>query len=498
MLNDLDDIWTGKQVDDAARARQRRVYRLRMVLAIGVSYLVDTLCLLLFWWGSLVDGHVVALHPLAGLSHVVLFGALHWSGISERSANPQLTAWQMAYAVAVQLLFMVLAPAVVSYFLGVIIIVFGFAVMRLPVRQGMALWLLGSVAVGATLVGISSADMSLQQPGEFGVVAVAVGFASVLLRTMLLGYYAGALRLKMFQEHLQLGKTLEQREQFAAELEEHRAYLERLVAERTKDLNAAKDAAEGANRVKSAFMATMSHELRTPLHVIVGFTNVVRRKTEQAEQVQQLDHVLTAARQLSQLVDTILDLTRIEAGTLTLDERPFTLDSIATRLEGHFAGEAEAKGLGLAVIVSPRLVGIRWLGDGQRLEQVISELVRNAIKFTDRGEVAVVLDDVELGETEGRFEVAIRDTGIGMAPEQQERLFDLFEQADGSATRRHGGSGLGLAISRRLLDLMGGSIAIDSHVGSGTRVVVRLGLPRPTGRVTSSPGETDPGTGGNG
>ncbi len=230
----------------------------------------------------------------------------------------------------------------------------------------------------------------------------------------------------------------------------------------------AKSQAEAASRAKSAFLANMSHEIRTPMNAILGLTHLLLREVSVARQRDQLGKVADAARHLMSIINDILDISKIEAGKLGLSPRDFMLAELMENVHGLIAERAEVKGLDLTIEIDPGL-GSAFHGDDLRLGQVLLNFVGNAVKFTEHG--GVVLRALDLGPAGPdlrrlRFEVA--DTGIGIRPEDQARLFQAFEQADGSTSRRYGGTGLGLAISRRLVELMHGEIGVDSRAGEGS------------------------------
>ncbi|MCM8610659.1 PAS domain-containing hybrid sensor histidine kinase/response regulator [Accumulibacter sp.] len=263
-------------------------------------------------------------------------------------------------------------------------------------------------------------------------------------------------------------RDVTERREIAAELEHHRQHLEDLVLKRTLELTEAKVAAETANRAKSTFLANMSHELRTPMNGMIGLIEMARRRMVDPVGCEQLGKAKTAAHSLLGLLNDILDLSRIEANRMVLDNQPLQLDDCVAHLTGTLGHIASGKGLRLAVDLPPELAGAPLQGDPLRLGQILMNLVGNAIKFTDRGEVIMRVHAT--GETaesiQVRFEVA--DTGIGIDAEAQTRLFQSFEQADNSMTRKYGGSGLGLAICKRLVELMGGEIGVDSTPGQGS------------------------------
>jgi light-regulated signal transduction histidine kinase (bacteriophytochrome)/ActR/RegA family two-component response regulator len=251
------------------------------------------------------------------------------------------------------------------------------------------------------------------------------------------------------------------------ELRQHRDHLELLVQQRTTELSIAKELAESANRAKSAFLANMSHELRTPLHGILGMTTLALRRVTDDKARDHLHKSEQTSQQLLALINDILDLSKIEAERLTLDSVDFTLRDVLAGVEQQLGPVAARKGLALRIRLSPGDAERPLRGDPLRLGQVVLNLVGNAVKFTERGSVDVGVD-VDPRADAPVLHVAVQDTGIGITPEQQARLFTAFEQADTSTTRRFGGSGLGLAISRRLVRLMGGDVRVESKPGQGS------------------------------
>jgi two-component system sensor histidine kinase/response regulator len=257
-------------------------------------------------------------------------------------------------------------------------------------------------------------------------------------------------------------------------------------------LAAAKEAAEEASRAKTVFVANVSHEIRTPMNAIIGLTHLARQSTEDPSLRDKLGKVSEAAQHLLSIINDILDISKVEAGKLTLEQADFDLERVFDSVVTLTGEKIEYKGLSLHRKIDPRLPK-QLRGDALRLGQILLNFLGNAVKFTDQGEISLAADLLE--EDDGgilvRFEV--RDTGIGIVPEAQVRLFEAFEQADSSTTRRYGGTGLGLAISRRLAILMGGDVGVESEPGRGSAFwfTARLGrgqFPLESSSRTALPG----------
>lgn len=241
------------------------------------------------------------------------------------------------------------------------------------------------------------------------------------------------------------------------------------LATRNAEMAAAGAKAEAAMRAKSQFIANMSHEVRTPMNAIVGMTHILSRSSEDPGKRDKLGVIRHAADQLMQLLNNVLDLSRLDADQIHLEQTQFTLGALLRHLESLVSRRAEAKGLKLVFDIERSLLDKVLVGDALRLQQTLVNLVGNAIKFTSKGTVTVSVRLADEADSSLRLDFAVSDTGIGIAPALLERIFAPFEQVDSFAARKFGGSGLGLTISQRFVQLMGGKISVESAPDAGSR-----------------------------
>lgn len=268
---------------------------------------------------------------------------------------------------------------------------------------------------------------------------------------------------------------LDQIQRHDRELSRYRQNLEEQVIQRTDELDRARHQAVAASKAKSEFLASMSHEIRTPMTGVIGFTRLLE-KTELDDQQRDYTRIIgTSASNLLDIIDEILDFSKMEAGRIELECRNFNIEDLLDRVCSTLSPKALEKGIELSCSIAGDVPAVVH-GDSLRLQQILVNLAGNAVKFTDQGSVHVDIDRVD--RPDGGFAARIRvsDTGIGISAEHQALLFQPFQQADGSITRRFGGTGLGLVITRRLVSLMGGEIAVSSSLGKGSTFTATIPL----------------------
>jgi signal transduction histidine kinase len=254
------------------------------------------------------------------------------------------------------------------------------------------------------------------------------------------------------------------RKQAETELDRHYERLEKMIGERTAELAAAKERAESADRLKSVFLATMSHELRTPLNSIIGFSGILQQELAgplNEEQKKQLGMVRDSSNHLLDLINDVLDISKIEAGQLQVAMESFDLRRVIEKVTQTVRPLAEKKSLTLEVDIAPSVAEIT--SDRRRVEQILLNLLMNALKFTEKGSVRT-----ECRLREGEVLVCVADTGIGIKERDMDSLFKPFRQIDAHIDRKYEGTGLGLSISKKLVELLGGRIWVESEWGKGS------------------------------
>ena len=265
---------------------------------------------------------------------------------------------------------------------------------------------------------------------------------------------------------LGVGIDISERKKTEAELEQHRDHLEELVMNRTLELALAKEAAETANIAKSAFLANMSHEIRTPLNAITGMAHLLRRSGLTPQQNDKLDKIAGAGNHLLEIINAVLDLSKIEAGKFTLDDSPVHIEALLGNIASMLGQKARSKGLRLQIETVSLPHNIH--GDSTRLQQALLNYAANAIKFTETGHVTLRVKEESHTDATATLRFEVEDSGIGITPDALSKLFVAFEQADNTTTRKYGGTGLGLAITKKIAEVMGGKVGVSSTEGMGS------------------------------
>ena len=311
---------------------------------------------------------------------------------------------------------------------------------------------------------------------------VLIPAAAAIPLLLLLGGKEAAIGIALFIYTLMIIKagqniynTLRSSIQLRIHLQGLKDNLEIKVAERTEELRISRDAAEQANRTKSAFLANMSHEIRTPMNAIINLSHLALQEEIPEKAAGFIKRVNRSGVGLLGIINDILDFSKIESGKLNIERIPFELQTIMTEIESEFGYRAKEKGLDFIHHLEGELNG-SYLGDPLRVRQILTNIIGNAIKFTEKGGVTLTVREIAEPTDKRMLEFIVTDTGIGISEEQQKNLFKPFQQADDSTTRKYGGSGLGLVISMQLAELMDGSISLTSTPEKGSTFGIRLPL----------------------
>ena len=317
--------------------------------------------------------------------------------------------------------------------------------------------------------GVAKLDFEEQQTSANGVIWLSTSKVPLRLAN---GEVFGVLGIYM---------DITRRRQSEAELARYHNHLEKLVEERTAELAAAKVAAETANIAKSAFLANMSHEIRTPLNAITGMTHILRRSGATPQQIDKLDKIESAGNHLLEIINGILDLSKIEAGKFSLAEDTLSLDELLANVSSMI--DARIKAQDLVFTIDADKLPDSLIGDRTRLQQALLNYLTNAIKFTEHGSITLRARVLEDATDSVRLRFEVSDTGPGIAADVLPRLFVAFEQADNSITRKYGGTGLGLAITRKIAQIMGGDAGVETALGRGSTFWLTVRLRKDTRRA---------------
>ncbi|HEX7523001.1 MAG TPA: response regulator [Candidatus Deferrimicrobium sp.] len=426
----------------------------RYLMAAGTA--VVEIFLLALCWHQGIFALIHFLRAVAALTFInVLFFIMFRTGWNRRFTDPSLTLPQIIASFLVTTYLVYFAREARAIFLLFYLVTFLFGVFQLRPRQ---LYGIAFVAIASHVSVITLLWRFRPETMDLGIeLAQWIVMAAVIFWFASMGVYTSNLRNKLRSSKVELENAL------------------RSVRDSAVDLQSAKERAEKANRTKSEFLANMSHEIRTPMNGILGMTEILLHGDLPSEYRRDVELVHNSGEILLGIINNILDYSRIEAGKMELDDIPFDLAGVVDEIMKLLSMRAQSKEVELVSQVSPEIPSA-LRGDPGRLRQILVNLVGNAVKFTERGEVVVraSLDSRDDGAVTVRF--SVRDTGIGILPEAHAKIFDSFTQADGSTTRKFGGTGLGLTISRQLVEMMGGTIRVESAPGKGSDFIFTIPL----------------------